>query len=60
MAILEDDLEMLRSKVHIVFHTAAIVNFEATLTQSVRSNLCATKEFIELASTFQNLEVCIS
>lgn len=60
LGISDENLKLLQTNVNVIFHTAAIVNFEASLAQAVLSNVCATKEFLELATSFGELEVCFN
>ncbi|KAI5751948.1 hypothetical protein M8J77_012388 [Diaphorina citri] len=59
LGISDENLKLLQTNVNVIFHTAAIVNFEASLAQAVLSNVCATKEFLELATSFGELETFV-
>merc|ERR1719460_797359 len=55
LAMSEEDREIVRREVNIVFHSAAIVKFDDLLTKSVSMNVRGTKELMDLAKEMKNL-----
>ena len=55
LAMSEEDREILRREVNIVFHSAATVRFDDLLTRSVSLNVRGTKELMDLAKEMKNL-----
>ena len=55
LAMSEEDREILRREVNIVFHSAATVRFDDLLTRSVSMNVRGTKELMDLAKEMKNL-----
>ena len=51
----EEDREVVRREVNIVFHSAATVRFDDLLTRSVSMNVRGTKELMDLAKEMKNL-----
>ena len=55
LAISEEDREIVKREVNIVFHSAATVKFDDLLTKSVSMNVRGTKELMNLAKEMKNL-----
>merc|ERR1719460_3318022 len=55
LAMSEEDREIVRREVNIVFHSAATVKFDDLLTKSVSMNVRGTKELMDLAKEMKNL-----
>lgn len=51
----DEDRAVLTQKVNIVFHSAATLDFEATLKPTVEINLLGTRRVMELCSECKNL-----
>lgn len=51
------DRETLINNVHIVFHSAATLDFEAGLKPTVKINLLGTRRIVQLASELRNIQV---
>lgn len=52
-----DDKQILIRNVHIVFHCAATLDFEASLRTTVTINLLGTREVVSLSKEITNLKV---
>merc|ERR1719188_851646 len=55
LAISEEDREIVKREVNIVFHSAATVKFDDLLSKSVSMNVRGTKELMDLAKEMKNL-----
>lgn len=53
----EDDLQLLKSNVNIIFHCAATVRFDDPLQQAILTNTRGTREICKLALEMINLKV---
>jgi fatty acyl-CoA reductase len=51
------DRRLLTENVNVVFHSAATLDFEATLRPSVNINLLGTRRVVELCKEISHLEV---
>lgn len=52
----DEDFNLLAQRVSIIFHVAASVKFEAPLEVNMRHNVVATKELLEIACKFNQLQ----
>lgn len=59
LGINNDDREILKKNVNIVFHVAATVRFDEKLRLALQVNVSATREIIFLAKEITNLKVRI-
>lgn len=50
-------MQILKENVAIVFHVAASVRFDDSLTKAVKVNVKSTYELLEMAKNFEKLEV---
>ena len=57
LGLSEEDERTLARSVHIVFHVAAIVKFDAPLKDAVDMNIGGAKKLLELATKMPNLQV---
>ena len=55
LAMSEEDREICKREVNIVFHSAATVRFDDLLSRSVSMNVRGTKELMDLAKGMKNL-----
>lgn len=55
----KSDIELLNSKVSVVFHSAATVKFVEPLKVAVENNVVSVENLIELSSKFQKLEALV-
>lgn len=53
------DRQLLANEINVVIHSAATLDFQATLKPTVDINLLGTRRMMELASTMKNLVVNI-
>ncbi|GLH09065.1 Putative fatty acyl-CoA reductase CG5065 [Gryllus bimaculatus] len=56
LALAEADALVLAERVSVVFHLAASVRFDDPLITAVRTNACATRELLELATRMSKLK----
>lgn len=57
LGLSQQDRQTLINNVHIVFHSAATLDFEAGLKPTVKINLLGTRRVVQLASECRNLQV---
>lgn len=57
LGITEEDRNVLKNEVNIVFHSAASTNFGAHLRQAVAINLQGTEKVLQLAQEMKNIQV---
>lgn len=55
----DDDIELLSSKVSLIFHSAATVKFVEPLKLAVENNVVSVQNLIDLASRLQKLETLV-
>ncbi|BET02124.1 Male sterility protein [Nesidiocoris tenuis] len=55
--ISKEDQQILRDNVSVVFHTAASVRFDDSVTKAVKLNTRGTHELLKMAENFKKLEV---
>lgn len=55
----EDDIELLTSRVTVIFHSAATVKFVEPLRVAVENNVVSVENLINLASKFQKLQALV-
>ncbi|KAL1139872.1 hypothetical protein AAG570_006849 [Ranatra chinensis] len=56
LGLSQEDRELLRSEVGVVFHVAATVRFNEPLTSAVKQNTVGTSTLVQLALTMPNLK----
>lgn len=56
LGLSDEDKLTLKSKVNIIFHSAASVRFDDPITQAVQMNVIATLEMLKLAETIHDLQ----
>jgi fatty acyl-CoA reductase len=49
--------KLLKENTNIVFHVAASINFNAPLSNAIRSNLLGTRHVLEMAKSMPHLQV---
>jgi fatty acyl-CoA reductase len=54
------DRKLLTENVNVVFHSAATLDFEATLRPTVSINLLGTRRVVQLCKDISHLKVCFS
>ena len=59
LGLSEEDLDHVLSDTHIVFHSAATVNFDEKMKLSVRMNVIGVKKIVELSKRMEHLECLI-
>ncbi|XP_072948634.1 putative fatty acyl-CoA reductase CG5065 [Epargyreus clarus] len=59
LGISEDDKAKIINETNIIFHVAASVRFDDTMSYAVKMNLCGTREVIQLAKAVKNLDVLV-
>ncbi|GLG98159.1 Putative fatty acyl-CoA reductase CG5065 [Gryllus bimaculatus] len=57
LALAEADARVLAERVSVVFHLAASVRFDDPLITAVRTNACATRDLLELATRMTKLKL---
>lgn len=57
LGLSEEDKQLLRDNVNIVFHSAATLDFEASLKTTVNINLLGTRRVVGLCKTITNFKV---
>lgn len=57
MGLSEEDQELVREKVTVVFHLAAALDWRVTLHKAVQENVVGTKNVFDFCKTIRNLEV---
>ena len=56
LGLSDEDRQTLKSRVNIIFHSAASVRFDDPMTQAVQMNVIATLEMLKLAETVDDLQ----
>ncbi|KAK7872742.1 hypothetical protein R5R35_011875 [Gryllus longicercus] len=59
LALAEADARVLAERVSVVFHLAASVRFDDPLITAVRTNACATRDLLELATRMTKLKALV-
>lgn len=59
LGLSQQDRQTLISNVHIVFHSAATLDFEAGLKPTVKTNLLGTRRIVQLASECRNIQALV-
>ncbi|KAK7862550.1 hypothetical protein R5R35_000001 [Gryllus longicercus] len=59
LALAEADARVLAERVSVVFHLAASVRFDDPLIKAVRTNACATRDLLELATRMTKLKAFV-
>ncbi|KAK7862551.1 hypothetical protein R5R35_000002 [Gryllus longicercus] len=59
LALAEADARVLAERVSVVFHLAASVRFDDPLITAVRTNACATRDLLELATRMTKLKAFV-
>lgn len=59
LGIAKHDLKMLRKEVNIIFHLAATIKFNEPIQAALKLNMVATHDLLEMAKTFDRLEIFV-
>jgi fatty acyl-CoA reductase len=57
LALSEEDSHVLTNNVSVVFHAAAIINFNASLQSAINTNLVGTKRILQLCHHMPKIKV---
>jgi len=58
LGISPEDRSLLTRNVNVVIHSAATLDFEATLKETIQINILGTMKVLQLASEMTNIQVC--
>lgn len=59
LGIAENDLQMLKNEVSVIFHLAATIRFDEPIDYAVKINTIATRELIRMTKSFNKLDVFV-